>query len=72
MSSNTNIYLYKTEGEEGGLVAWEMSLAEFCKEFLVLQFDGEGILQDAIPFPTEEERNNDLRQYLSECEYCEA
>lgn len=70
--SNTNIYLYKTEGEEGGLVAWEMSLAEFCKEFLVLQYDGEGILQDAIPFATEEERNNDLRQYLSECEYCEA
>ena len=72
MSSNTNIYLYKTECEEGGLTAWEMSLAEFCKEFLVLQFDGEGILKDAIAFPTEEERNNDLRQYLSECEYCEA
>lgn len=72
MSSNTNIYLYKTECAEDGLAAWEMSLDEFCEEFLVLQSDGEGILKDAIPFPTEEERDNDLRQYLSECECCEA
>ena len=38
MSSNTNIYLYKTECEDGGLAVWEMTLAEFCQEFSVLQF----------------------------------
>lgn len=66
MSSNTNVYLYTTECEEGGHVAWEMSLAEFCQEFLVLQFDGEGILKDAIPFPTRELRDQDLAQYLED------
>ena len=71
MSSNTNIYFYKTEGEDGGLAVWEMTLAEFCQEFSALQFNQGGVLKDAIPFPTEEERNNDLRQYLSECESCE-
>lgn len=66
MSSNTKVYLYKDERDSGGdLAVWDMTLAEFCDEFMAYNIGGaDSVIECACVFSTEKHRDKDLAQYM--------